>query len=79
MPQHKFQKALKEHNVPSFVAMILGSTIGTLVDYGLSDEEINGMCGHLLAVTRAAKTNPEVIAATQHFANLLGGKPDAEA
>lgn len=77
MPQHRF-KSLEEHNVSSFVTLILGSTLGTLVDYGLTDEEINDICRHLVAVTRTAKTNPEVIAAAKYFNNLLGGPIDAK-
>jgi hypothetical protein len=66
------RKILHDHGVDPFLTMTLGMTVGTLMDRGLSDEEIQLLFGELLIRVRRAKGNPEAIAAIHAFYDALG-------
>ena len=71
LKREEMQKVLKDRDVPPIVISILGSAIGTLVDYGLSPEEISGICGCLIAVTSNAANDPAVKMMVRNFRDVL--------
>jgi hypothetical protein len=65
-----FSKLLKEHKVDPFVSQTLGGALGTLVDRGLSDQEIIDLSVHLLSFIRTAVANPDAAPLMAAFLNL---------
>lgn len=64
-------KLLADHKVDAFITSTFGSTIGTLVDRGLTDDEIFAVFDHLLTVIRATVNDPEATERTKAFVKGL--------
>jgi hypothetical protein len=65
-------KILFDHKVDSFRASILGATLGTLIDRGLTDTEILSVVQGFCAMIRAAAKDPRMMEALQSQAAILG-------
>lgn len=67
----ELKKILSAHKVDSFITMTLGSSIGSLMDRGLSDDEILGLCRELLYHCRHAKQDPAILSSVEKLFEQL--------
>lgn len=55
-------KILLDHGIDQFLSSILGTTVGTLIDKGLTDEEIQTVITGFVRMIRDAVKNPRTAA-----------------
>jgi ribosomal protein L13E len=63
--------ALAKKQIPQFATSVLGFTIGSLMDYGVSEEEARELCGFLIDQISEAKKNPEILDSAKKFSTVL--------
>jgi hypothetical protein len=63
--------ALAKKQIPQFATSVLGFTIGSLMDYGVSEDEARELCGFLIDQISKAKKNPEIVDNVTQFSSLM--------
>ena len=64
--------ALSKKGMPIFASSVLGFTIGSIMDCGVSGEEARELCNFLINKIEEVKKNPEAIDAIDKFQTVVG-------
>jgi hypothetical protein len=64
--------ALSKKRMPAFASSVLGFTIGSIMDCGVTGEEARELCNFLINKIEEVKKNPEAIDAIDKFQTLVG-------
>lgn len=70
-PEELFSSLAKK-KIPPFATSVLGFTLGSLIDAGASEEEVEALWHLLVKKIMLAKENPEVVETIEKFCNLVG-------
>jgi hypothetical protein len=71
MTREKLFTALAEKKIPQFATSVLGFTLGSLMDQGVTVEEARALCALLLEQIAEAKKNPEILRTVEKFSSLI--------
>jgi hypothetical protein len=71
MTREELFSALATKKIDSFHTSVLGFTLGSLMDRGVTAEEAHALCDLLLEQIAEAKKNPETLAALDKFQTLV--------
>ena len=63
--------ALAKKKIPQFAPSVLGFTLGSLIDHGVTEEEVKALCHFLIERIMHAKENPEIVGSIEHFSDLV--------
>jgi hypothetical protein len=71
MTREELVTALAAKGIPSFATSVLGFTLGSLMDRGVTEDEARALCALLLEQIAQAKKNPETLATLKKFQLLV--------
>ena len=63
--------ALAKKKIDSFHTSVLGFTIGSLIDRGVTEDEARALCDLLINKIAVVKNNPEAAASLEKFTSLV--------
>jgi hypothetical protein len=71
MTKEELFAALAKKQIPAFATSVLGFTLGSLMDHGVTDDEARALCALLIDQILEAKKNPEILRTVEKFSSLV--------
>lgn len=69
--------SLAKKKIDPFHTAVLGFTIGSLVDRGVTEEEVLALCAFLVGKISAIKDNPEALASLEKFGAAMSSAAES--
>jgi hypothetical protein len=71
MTREELFATLAKKQIPAFATSVLGFTLGSLMDHGVTADEARALCALLIEQIGEAKKNPELVRTVEKFSSLV--------